>query len=278
MNSFYMDYVGMQDGIPEYGQSAFILAVDGNDLILSEPVSGDGSMVIRIRNRDGTAMRPMNIISSSGNRITLEEIPAGVTTDPNNPTVVYIGRLIQYIREGIISEVTPSADGTVDFQALNYDVRVYADDDSAPDRAILTSHPYRKIILTSAPYRSITLTSHPYLLGFFDNARSRYSLSVERTEPPRVDQIESVGISEINATIILRDVVQEYTAPIESVGISEINATIILKDVVQEYTAPIESVGISEINATITLKDVVQETRNTRDSAASGYTIEVERE
>src|SRR5690606_2042141 len=44
MNSHYMDYVGLQDGIPEWGQSAFVIDHDGLTLTLSEtvrPVNGE---------------------------------------------------------------------------------------------------------------------------------------------------------------------------------------------------------------------------------------------
>lgn len=144
MNSFYMDYVGLQDGIPEWGQSAFVIDYNGNEITLSEEILGTGSdPVAMIRRADGTATAPIPI-AVSGPTITLAAMPPDVslTSDPNNPTVVYIGNRKQIVHNSLVTQVQPSGDSRVELQAVNMDNRVYIEDDMGPDQVILTSELY----------------------------------------------------------------------------------------------------------------------------------------
>lgn len=144
MNSHYMDYVGLQDGIPEWGQSAFVIDHDGLVLTLSEtiqPVGGDP--VVMIRRPDGTASPPIPA-TINGRTVTLAAMPPDVTVtnDPNHPTVVYIGSRTRVVHEALIVSVRPTGDNRVEFQAVNMDNRVYLEDDMGPDQVILTSRLY----------------------------------------------------------------------------------------------------------------------------------------
>lgn len=144
MNSYYMDYVGLQDGIPEWGQSAFVIDHDGLVLTLSEdilPVGGEP--VVMLRRQDGTATPPIPAVVS-GRTVTLAAMPpdVSVSSDPNAPTVVYIGRRTQVVHEALMTEIRPSGEARVEFQAVNMDNRVYIEDDMGPDQVILTSLPY----------------------------------------------------------------------------------------------------------------------------------------
>src|SRR5690606_37149601 len=144
-STFYMDYVGLQDGIPEWGQSAFVVDHDGLVLTLSEtiqPVGGDP--VVMIRRPDGTASPPIPA-TINGRTVTLAAMPpdVSVTNDPNHPTVVYIGRRTQVVHEALITEVRPSGEARVEFHAVSMDNRVYLEDDMGPDQVILTSGVYR---------------------------------------------------------------------------------------------------------------------------------------
>lgn len=135
MNSYYWDYIGLQDGIPEYGQSAFVLAVDGLTLYLSEEIRNiDGDPIIMFRRPDGTATDPVAITVIDFDRVVLDELPPGftVSADPNEPTIVYLGSTTQVFHRAHIISVTPSAEGRVEFQAVNVDNRVYDEDDNQP--------------------------------------------------------------------------------------------------------------------------------------------------
>lgn len=137
MNSYYMDYIGLQDGIPEWGQSAFVIDYDADELTLtlSEdvlPITGDP--VIMLRRADGTATEPVAIDDIDGRVVTLEEFPSGIeiTNDPNGPTIVYLGSIDRITHKALMVSVRPSAEGRVEFQAVNMDNRVYAEDDNEP--------------------------------------------------------------------------------------------------------------------------------------------------
>jgi hypothetical protein len=133
MNSYYLDYVGLQDGIPEWGQSAFVLSAEDNTLVLSESVLSAGEPIYAmLRRSDGTATAPILVTVTNGPAITLEQIPqdVSISTEPGRSTVVYIGKLTQIVHEALITEVRPSSDGRVEFQAIAMDNRVYAEDDN----------------------------------------------------------------------------------------------------------------------------------------------------
>lgn len=135
MNSYYWDFVGLQDGIPEWGQSAFVVdVVSATEFILSEEVIFvGGDLVVRIRLPDGTASDPI-AATYDGAHVTLDEEPDGIeiTSDPNNPTVFYLGQNMGIAHYAFMTEVSPSGEGLVEFQAVKYDERVYAEDDNAP--------------------------------------------------------------------------------------------------------------------------------------------------
>lgn len=135
MNSYYMDYVGLQDGIPEYGQSAFILAVDGLNITVSEPVQAvGGDMIMIFRRPDGRSTDPVSVTAANGHVVTVDSVPANaeVSTDPNAPTVVYFGAVNNVMHQALITAVRPSANGTVEFQAKIMDPRIYEDDGEDP--------------------------------------------------------------------------------------------------------------------------------------------------
>lgn len=135
MNSHYMDYVGLQDGIPEWGQSAFVVDHDGLTLTLSETVLPvDDGPVVMIRRPDGTASPPIPV-TINGRTVTLAFMPPDVTVtnDPNHPTVVYIGSRTRIVHKALIVSVRPTGDNRVEFEAVNMDNRVYLEDDMEPD-------------------------------------------------------------------------------------------------------------------------------------------------
>lgn len=144
MNSHYMDYVGLQDGIPEWGQSAFVVDHDGLTLTLSETVRPvNGEPVMMIRKPDGSASPPIPV-TINGRTVTLSAMPPDVpvTNDPNHPTVVYIGSRTRVVHKALITSIRPSGEARVEFQAVNMDNRVYLEDDMGPDQVTLTSRLY----------------------------------------------------------------------------------------------------------------------------------------
>lgn len=253
MNSFYMDYIGLQDGIPEWGQSAFVIDYDGLILTLSEDVQPTGGPpVVMIRRADGTASPPIPV-AVSGRRVTLPSMPPDVrvTNNPNAPTVVYIGRRTQVVHESLITEVRPSGEARVEFQAVNMDNRVYLEDDMGPDQVILTSGLYPIAFsdgiapgLVEPGVSWITPPTDSVGVGLlapaiFRRTAVRY-LSYSNAEP------ESIGVGLLAPTISRSTVVRYLTysdAEPEAIGVGLL-APAISRRTYPVYSVPEESISV----------------------------------
>ena len=263
MNSYYMDYVGLQDGIPEWGQSAFVIDHDGQVLTLSEdilPVGGEP--VVMLRRPDGTATPPIPAIVS-GRRVTLAAMPPdmSVSSDPNAPTVVYIGRRTQVVHEALMTEVRPSGEARVEFQAVNMDNRVYLEDDMGPDQVILTSRLYPiefsdslapSAVAPSAnwstpPMDSMTVSMLPPVV--YRRAAVRY-LTYDKAEP------ESLGVAMLAPSVSRVTAVRYLTydnAEPESLAVAMLAPAVFRQKVADyyDYTIPEESLAIAMLAPTV---------------------------
>lgn len=139
MNSGYLSYVPLLDDVPGYGQSAILedYAVMGAGAVLrsSEPLdwSAGGAHVVGLRRPDGTLSGPFTAARIDDYRFTIAEQP-DFTPDLSwtiEPPHIYFGPLIRWNYPALITEVSPSGNGC-SVSAINYDVRVYADDDNSP--------------------------------------------------------------------------------------------------------------------------------------------------
>lgn len=139
MNSGYLSYVPLLDDVPGYGQSAILedYAVIGAGAVLrsSEPLdwSAGGAHVVGLRRPDGTLSGPFTATRIDDYRLTIPTHPDFVpdlswTIEPPH---IYFGPLIRWNYPALITEVSPSGNGC-NVTAINYDVRVYADDDNSP--------------------------------------------------------------------------------------------------------------------------------------------------
>lgn len=262
MNSYYMDYVGLQDGIPEYGQSAFVLAVNGLTLTLSEPIQMPvGGAIAMLRRQDGTATAPISIAAISGHDVTLTEIPTDVniTADPNHATVIYIGSRKKIMHEALITEIRPAADGRVEVQAVNMDNRVYDDDDNTPNQ--------------------ITITSRPYAIEQLDAAGGVFDVGVDLIAPPAGTSV--AGLAGITFKASLLDSVKytDYVHPIpEAAGLSEITfkASLIKTVDYLDYRHPEpEAAGLTSMTMKATLKRQVIDAAVPPESAAGVFNVGV---
>jgi len=139
MNSGYLSYVPLLDDVPGYGQSAILeeYAVMGAGAVLrsSEPLdwSAGGVHVVGLRRPDGTLSGPFTATRIDDYRLSIAEQP-DFTPDLSwtiEPPHIYFGPLIRWNYPALITEVSPSGNGC-NVTAINYDVRVYADDDNSP--------------------------------------------------------------------------------------------------------------------------------------------------
>lgn len=136
LNSRYLSYCALSDDVPGYGQSALLVGLAGAVLTVSEPlawVSG-ASHVAALRRPDGTLCGPFPAtrLSDYSFSITGSIDFAPVTTaQAIEPTHVLFGTTTSWSYPALVTAIDPSGN-TVDVTAINYDARVYADDDNTP--------------------------------------------------------------------------------------------------------------------------------------------------
>jgi len=140
MNSRYKSYCAAADDIPGYGQSSVLIDFQvGNSLTLlqsSEPLTWEegASHVVGLRKPDGKISGPWPATRVDDTRLTVP----GLDFEPDlswdiEPPYLLFGTTTRWCYPVLIESIVPG-DFTTDVEAVNYDVRVYADDDNfAPD-------------------------------------------------------------------------------------------------------------------------------------------------
>ncbi len=137
LNSQYMSYVALADDCPSYGQSALIEhAVIENKKVritVSEPINLTGNDIGAWRNDDGSISKPISVFAGKNEReviLNTTNVPE-IKTDREPPHIL-IGSINRWTFPALVTEVTPQGYDGVDVIAVNYDERVYLDDDSKP--------------------------------------------------------------------------------------------------------------------------------------------------
>lgn len=136
MNCQYGDFIGLQDGVPQYGQSAFVLRHSQNKgnlvLRMSEPIAETADQLVgAIRKPDGRVTAPFQARVSPTNPRDVTLLDAAhieVTGLQGNKdaTVVYFGGLHEFYYPAVITEIKPTSN-KVYFTAVGYDARVYTE-------------------------------------------------------------------------------------------------------------------------------------------------------
>lgn len=136
MNSRYKSYCAASDDIPGYGQSSILVDFQiGNGLTLlesSEPLPWEegASHVVGLRRPDGTLSGPWPATRVDETRLTvpaLDFVPE--LSWELEPPHMQFGTTTRWCYPILIESITPE-DFTADVEAVNYDARVYADDDN----------------------------------------------------------------------------------------------------------------------------------------------------
>lgn len=137
MNSEYLSFVPLIDDVPGYGQSSLILDIQpyssGTAIVrLSEEMiwEADATHIISYRRSDGTVAGPFSASRGVDNFHVIASIPGPlpeVTMKMELPHA-YFGVAERQVFPALISSVSPMGLNSVNVQATNYDVRVYADD------------------------------------------------------------------------------------------------------------------------------------------------------
>lgn len=138
LNSSYFSYTGLGDSTPNYGQNAEIVDyIPGSPYRLKASAALDwsqsGAHKVLIRRRDGTASGPYTATRIDDYWFSISSldfeplIPTAML-----PPIIQFGHESRWIYPALITEVNPKGTRTCGMKAVNYDVRMYADDDNSP--------------------------------------------------------------------------------------------------------------------------------------------------
>lgn len=135
LNSRYLSFCAVGDDVPGYGQSAIMLSYDNGIIESSEPFdwSAEGPHVIGIRRPDGTLSGPYTATQIDEYHLSI----TGLDFEPDTswdiePPHLLFGPLNRWSYPVLITGITPNGTESASVEAMNYDVRVYADDDNSP--------------------------------------------------------------------------------------------------------------------------------------------------
>lgn len=144
LNSAYFDYVALGVATPGYGQSAWVESISPNPYVVGQPAiiessepldwTRPGVYKVVLRRKDGTASGPYvaTQIDEYTFRIpTLDFVP-DLSGNIDTPPVIQFGHESTWCFPALITEVKPSGTRSCSVTAVNYDPRMYADDDNFP--------------------------------------------------------------------------------------------------------------------------------------------------
>lgn len=137
LNSEYLDYAALGDNVPGYGQSGMMeefAPMSGSFLIKSsQPFdwSAGGVHLVAVRRKNGTASGPYVATRIDDYRFTIPTLDFVPDLEGRSePPVLQFGPEGRWCYPALITDVTPSGTTSCKVSAVNYDVRVYADDDN----------------------------------------------------------------------------------------------------------------------------------------------------
>lgn len=139
LNSGYLDYALLGDTTPGYGQSAMLKGYaqlgSHHMLVSSERFdwSAGGEHWIALRRRDGSASGPYVATRIDDYRLTIQELDfTPIVDSAMDAPVLQFGPKAKFCYPALIKEVSPSGTVNCNVSAVNYDERVYQDDDNHP--------------------------------------------------------------------------------------------------------------------------------------------------
>jgi len=144
LNSAYFDYVALGVATPGYGQSAEVVSYSPQPYTIGSPItlevsqpldwSVPGVHKVVVRRLDGSASGPYvatYVDDYTFTIPTLDFVP-NVSGNIDTPPIIQFGHESTWAFPALITDVSPSGTRTCSVKAVNYDVRMYADDDAFP--------------------------------------------------------------------------------------------------------------------------------------------------
>lgn len=136
LNSRYLSYDALADDIPGYSQTGKVIAANGRELTLSESLEfSKGTHFISIRKPDGTLSGPYTCTKASiENGVILgSDMDFNPDCSGNMELPIFqFGVASRWCLPALIKYIKPSGTDKVSVNAVNYDERVYIDDDNSP--------------------------------------------------------------------------------------------------------------------------------------------------
>lgn len=140
LNSQYLSYVPLVGEDQDYGQSAIMVSISDNGgqalIYTSEPLQWiDGKdHVVAYRNAQGDVVGPFAASPGPTENSVVAVIPQPwpVINLKMEPPHVYFGTVNDWCFPALITEINPQSTDLVSISAVNYDIRVYADDNNSP--------------------------------------------------------------------------------------------------------------------------------------------------
>lgn len=137
LNSRYLSYTALGDDVPGYNQSAILEAYapigGGHVMVSSEPLnwSAGGVHMAGIRRKDGTLSGPYVATRVDDYRFTI----TGLDFTPDvswqvEPPHILFGPVARWSYPALITDISPRGSSGASVTAINYDARVYDDDNN----------------------------------------------------------------------------------------------------------------------------------------------------
>ncbi|GHC19545.1 host specificity factor TipJ family phage tail protein [Aidingimonas halophila] len=142
LNSRYLSYDAVIDDVPGYGQSSILqmVADEGEQylLVVSEPMDwgSDADHVVAWRRPDGTLAGPFPAEPGADDYQILaahDGDPVPEIDPQKEPPHVYFGTIERWRFPVLVQAISPRGFERVNVTAINYDARVYDDDNNVPD-------------------------------------------------------------------------------------------------------------------------------------------------
>jgi hypothetical protein len=136
LNSSYLSYDALADDIPGYSQTGKVIGVNERELTLSEPLEWNaGTHFISLRKPDGTLSGPYTCTATTTDDSVLLSTDLDFSPDCSGKmelALFQFGAANRWCLPALVTDVKPKGTDKVSVTAVNYDARVYADDDNTP--------------------------------------------------------------------------------------------------------------------------------------------------
>ncbi len=123
------------DDIPGYGKVSILQSISADRITVSEPTVFEPGKthVVAYRDENGAAIGPYTATEGPDEYTILVAIPTpwpAVLPSTQEATHIYFGTADRWSFPALITEISPNGPLEVSVSAVNYDSRVYEDDDN----------------------------------------------------------------------------------------------------------------------------------------------------